>query len=313
MLSVHCDYFQAVGTVSDLSDLVFFLQVLCRGLNDNFFLLPRRSFWSGNSYSNSFKSHFGGLGGYSSTVSGLTFILCLPGKFLSQIHPDQTLDFFRRIRDNGADCEKFKVTRLDIALDDYSRRVSWDYLSDLVDRGDYVLVSSSKKIASKSDFFSGLEGSIYFGSPNSTKLLRFYDAEAVHGIPADRWEVQFRRQRAENAFDFCLQCDSVNQLGSLVTGAIDFIERSTNFPYPFWESIKSDLFSSPYPVPCGQPKPDLFRSLAWIDRQVGPTLAMLRDTAGENWPSLFDSYCQEWRTRYSPYHTNTIKKFQGVL
>ncbi len=171
----------------------------------------------------------------------------------------------------GATCRRF-----DAYIDDYARRVDfWDVVRHC-EAGEVNLVKTFS-IFAKGDCGKRLIPTVYFGSRESEKYLRFYNAELKHGIKADRWELELKRRHAQEAFRrFCafgdsaaditfndptlcakekrlLGSDEVNFgaeiapfLAGLVTGAVDFTAVDPDNPderysrrerLPWWASL----------------------------------------------------------------------------
>ena len=305
MIVTGIDYFQGIGKFSSLKNLNGFLRRIGAEINDEISYSNRR-FWTGISFDKSFKSLRGIKGGYSNEGDNLKAIIIASGEYLNQI-PDH-LKWAREIR------HRVKVTRVDIRLDDYRRRVTSEQLKRVVEKGNYTLLEASKILDSKISFGSPKEGTIYFGSPKSNKLIRFYNAETIHEISADRWEAQFRRERAELVWDEILNLTNQADLAQFVTGSVDFRDREqgdknlSRCPrLEFWQSL-IDEAAGAYNESLPPKNPSLEKTLRWLDRQVGPSLAMVYDGYGEEY--LVKCIAQ-WRQKYNNFQQLTIKEMRG--
>lgn len=206
--------------------------------------------------------------------------------------------------------QQFRCTRLDIALDDYKRRVDFKTVKEVGDAGYYRLVKFYKAI--ESSILPGADpvGTVYYG--NSDKILRFYNAEAVHGIEADRWELQTRADVAQSAFNVYL--NEPECLPTLVVGAVDFGVKGKHYyefdRFHWWQSLIDDAgFARSIPrIPY---EPDLSNTIDWLDTAVAPTLALLREGLGSRFDPLMIELCKGGYRRLKPYQhewIQTIKK-----
>lgn len=92
----------------------------------------------------------------------------------------------------------FSCTRIDIAIDDYDKTVNRKDIVKALKSKDYSGFTKSRGFDNYDKPEDGQAETIYLGSPKSDKLVRFYNAEGVHGIPADRWELELREKNAQN-------------------------------------------------------------------------------------------------------------------
>jgi hypothetical protein len=227
---------------------------------------------------------------------------------------------------------KLEASRFDVALDDYKRRITVEQLTEIGYKDNYRLVETFKEVASKKRGKSGAK-TLYFGSRESEKLLRFYDAEKRHGLPCDRWEVELKRRHAAEAFkEFCSLPSGVEPeefkqilavfLASLVTGAVDFVDAE-NAPederydrlerLPFWQSLIDDCGGSLRLSPA-RSKPTLQRTLEWIKRQVVCSLAVVRKGYGHQvFYKWLDSTLSDGEKRFNSYHKSVILAVQNEI
>ncbi len=195
-ISVRPDYFQGTCYFPCDSDLKACLDLVCDLLPiGDSWTLRDKSLFCGESFNYSFRSIRGKLyGGFRREAQRWKMLLQIPGSYWSQLDSSQYLSLISLLLDCG-----FNTTRFDIALDDYDRRVGFDSVKKSGELGHYRLVDSYKCI--ESTIIRGLDliPTCYFGS--SDKILRFYDAEFIHGIQADRWELQLRDNHARVAIN----------------------------------------------------------------------------------------------------------------
>jgi DNA relaxase NicK len=224
----------------------------------------------------------------------------------------------------------FEGRRFDIALDDYRRRISDDELLEICKKDGYRLAKKCSSAGSK-ERGEKFNTTVYIGSRESEKYLRFYNAEIRHGLPCDRWEAEFKRRHAFQAFrelcQFSLGLESEAfeglasvYLASLVTGTVDFVdvenakdgERYDRLKrLPFWQSIIDDvggfLRLSPPRI-----KPTLERSLKWFKRQVACFLSMVRKSYGHQYfYRWLDVTLKDGEKRFGSYHKSVIQAVQN--
>ena len=250
--------------------------------------------------------------------------LAIPGQVLSQM---SVRDVYRLCNGLGhrwkADCRRFGV-----ALDDYKRRVSPAEVMRACEDKDTALFENYTPFG-KAKTGEKWVPTLYLGSRESEKFVRFYDAERKHGTPCDRWEVELKRRNAQEAFRHFVSPifdpdndDSFEQvtaqfLGGLVTGAIDFVKREEGVRYSrcqrldWWASLCDEVGAGIRLSPA-RVKPTLERSLQWHQRQVSVLVAALLDGWGR---TRFNAWLADeianGRKRYSAYHEAIIRLLKG--
>jgi hypothetical protein len=170
---------------------------------------------------------------------------------------------------------------------------------------------------------------IYLGSRESEKFIRFYDAERKHGTPCDRWEVELKRRHAEEAFNHFTGLSFepgdeedfeqiVSQfLAGLVIGAVDFVKKEEGVRYSrrkrlgWWASLCDEVGAGIRLSPA-RPKPSLERSLKWFTRQVAVVVAALKDGWGTaRFNAWLSGEILDGKQRYSAYHEAVIRMLKG--
>jgi hypothetical protein len=210
--------------------------------------------------------------------------------------------------------ESMRPTRIDLALDDGKRRISQEAVNTLGNKGDYVGVDSYKLISSKGSQEDDTTKTCYFGS-GGNKSIRFYNAEAVHGIEADRWETTLRSHYSEQAV--CEILENSNKfgetIGSLVTGSIDFVERDHDYRYQprykFWQSIRDELpeicLKAPSQEYC------IAKTLRWLEKQVSPSLGVISEGVGkEAYSKYMVQLAERGKKRFTEHHHALVKQLR---
>jgi hypothetical protein len=305
---VRPDYFQGTCYFESYLDLEACLDLICDLLpiGDSWSFL-NKSLFCGESFNYSFRSIRGKLyGGFRREHQQFKMLLQVPGSYWSQLDPSQYLSFLDFMLDCG-----FHPTRFDIALDDFDRRTNFNSVKKLGKLGHYRLVNSYKCIESAIVRGADLIPTCYFGSSN--KMLRFYDAEVVHGIKADRWELQLRDNHARTVINDYLE--NSESLASFVTGAVDFGYCSSNDYDSFkrvdwWESLRTTSkgarkINLPDYEPCFE------KSESWLYNQVSPTLAVAFHGYGiKGFSSFLFDLITEGTKRLKSYHIQWINELK---
>ena len=245
--------------------------------------------------------------------------IIIPGKALRTLHFHDILAFMTRL----THVFRVKFTRIDLCMDDYRRRVSYKFLHSLAIQGETAGAQLYDGRRSGVCGDKGLSGSdsIYFGSKR--RILNIYNAEFMHGIPADRWEARFRE-------DYCLDVcnyltnnfdgdanpyteESDNNIQHLLTycahkvlGIVKFIHRKgkaknqsvkTYKRYAFYDSFFKEIDEIDPRALRNSPTPDLnsyqfvVRSFDWLNRQVFKRLVTLKKSFGSELFSIVLSAC----------------------
>ena len=150
-------------------------------------------------------------------------------------------------------------------------------------------------------------GTVYIGSRTSELCIRAYQTYAKHGYTSDRLEGEFKREKAKLMMDMVLavpfheydpKTDKQKRrsdddillelrilLANLLTGGFDFYDWKRTKANgtilemkisDFWLAVKDKLMAySPIRITVTPPTKTIMKTLGWLDRQVGKTLAKL--------------------------------------
>ena len=302
------DYLQGTFYCPNRKIIERLLDILCKFIfpADKWYWL-KHGIYSGEKFDNAFQSVSGKFrGGFRWESGECRGIIFIPGSFLSKLTEHKQ---YRLV--SGLSRLGLKFTRVDIALDDYHRRIEHDWVKEAGHSGLYQFFDKFDYRASKIVRDSSAVPTCYFGSEKSDKRLRFYDADSVHQIGADRWELQLRREYADCAVDDYLK--DPDCLASLVVGSIRFVKSfDVNWRHlesaDWWQLLvnavgtrrlhRLDVSSHPYDV------------IAWLERQVAPSLAVLYYGKGSEW---FNDFIQDLVNqgfiRFQPKHTALVDWF----
>jgi len=292
-LQVHVDWLQ--GTCKPLND-VFVEELIgsvCRALGDQ----PVYE-WNQGSYVGKQWQHRG------HSVKGLRFwwdspgetqnshlLLSLPGSICSSVEVEVIWNLSRFLNDVFA----FKVTRIDLALDDYSKRLEFENLLTASREGLFA------RVRQLVPHFACLRNrrmkgwTFDVGSKQSDSYGVIYDKETESDgrIKSVRFEGRFKDEVAHALWlqwlsipDESFQELSPQFLAGKTIGIVEFCERlpkeknvSRMKRLPWWESFVAAVGSH---LRHSVKKEDstLDRAKRWVERQVTGTLAILRKVLG---------------------------------
>ena len=169
----------------------------------------------------------------------------------------------------------------------------------------YTNMRTSEHIISKKK--GKRSGTVYIGSRTSDLCFRAYQTYMKHGYTSDRLEGEFKRKKAKKMMEMVLDVpfheydpktgkqrrrsddDILLELrivlGNLLTGGFDFydwkrtkangtiLEKKIS---DFWVAVKDKLMAhDPIRITVEPPTKTIMKTLGWLDRQVGKTLAKL--------------------------------------
>jgi len=249
-----------------------------------------------------FKDSKAGFGDFSDRVKMLReefdVYMIFTGQLLSQISFYKQLELFRL-------CSAFtaNVTRVDIAIDvprylvPFAKiRKSYE-LGEFAGTGTYISTKKGSKPRSKKSRTptkadcEPLE-TIYFGTRNSNRLVRIYDAGSKHSELENyyRFEVQFQRRVGQALFDYLAQVDLNDSKAVVRAYQTLFYEVFNAVPLrgevknrrgdycdlPYWERFKNIIYSAVEQIDeipiSKKSQPTQEKVLKWLDKTALPTI-----------------------------------------
>ena len=337
-LEVSLDWLQGTGRPVvgvTLHSLLSFLQDMT---GEVFTLEENRPIRVGRAFANSGRSCNGALIAWNEVNGGIDYLLSLPASVLAAL-PLVSADSasLAGLCLTLYNAFAFRATRLDIALDDYSKIVSVPEVAALVraprvnDEGQddpggkmrhVVGVRETRVIESQSLRKPGM--SVYFGSTQSLLMVRFYEKflESQGEKDCNRWEAQFRKEKAAGLFKMLVQVmaeipeELSRFMAGHVLGAIDLVEfHEKNLERCvrlwFWQ-VYRDAVQLALKVPLPKRTNSLQQKLAWIERSVSKTLAIFADVFGVHGAKQrVDRFVQESRQRFTLADYNLIQASVG--
>ena len=217
-------------------------------------------------------------------------LISLPGGILSTMQCRKIWEIAKFLVDV---CD-FKCTRLDIAVDDFEKRVSFTQVRDACEAGNYARFSRFLPIRGGNKKRENLGFTIYLGSRESDKIIRFYDkeVESKGKIKSYRWEGEYREERAVKILNEWLVLPEENfeelspkYLAGTVLGTVEFVERkkeknvSRMVRLDWWKGLIEAVGSS-IQHSIRKAATPFEASIRWVMKQVAPTLTMIRKVYG---------------------------------
>jgi hypothetical protein len=220
---------------------------------------------------------------------------------------------------------QLKVNRVDVKLRDNSYRVSpFDLLVEGYNKRVKRCDGGSFAGEFSNDDSDKDSLTAYFGSKQSEKFLRVYNAKGIHtDYDCLDFESQLRDEKAQTFWQQYINLNTDNQtavrfLGGVVVGCVEFVKdefRNENLTksiaagarQDWWQQLIDEvgLYQKLSP-----PKREhsLEKKMAWINRQVAPTLAAFRKAKGtqEFWEWLIEQLIDAEK-RFTNVHRKIIK------
>lgn len=217
--------------------------------------------------------------------------------------------------------------RVDVCLDDYSRRIAPQELVKIAKRSDY---SRFRQFHPRQSYDFGNQlvyDAVVFGSLKKgwVKQLEVYDKglESKGEKNAIRWEAKFAKDKADKVFralaGTCGNLDAFALLcGSIVVGSIDFIHRKEGVKnlnrlvrYKFWESLQQGLDG--LRIRSAKKVNSVTGVIEWIKRQVAPNLSCLWKLFGSEKEafSWFVDLLDDGEKRMNENQLSIVRQYEG--
>jgi hypothetical protein len=214
-------------------------------------------------------------------------LLTLSGELLSSQPATVIRELIGVMKDMGFGC-----TRIDLAIDDYSKSISFEEVSSAVDNKNLKFFQVGhvyKGLGNKKGFTVGL------GSRSGDRYGRFYDkeVESAGRIKSYRLESELKGNIARDTFDRLAECACfddelwLNTVASFCLGTFEFIDRAADTcvsrcpRLPWWQSFIDKVVAFPVRFIQRRPVCTVRNSMNWVQRSVAVTLATLREALGD--------------------------------
>lgn len=224
---------------------------------------------------------------------------------------------------------KVKMTRIDVACDDYSKSLNPEtLLAAIRHKKDYGVqlhhgFSKWNRNEGDDDGFT-----IYLGSRGSDRMVRYYDksVESKGEIDAYRFEVVFKDGYAQSLWDMIIKVFSFSSnhedclrelLSSVSLNAVDFysyeIEDDRRSPKNYeqwWLDFKALFDCSELKVRMDRIKTTIDKTCEWIELQVETSLAMIENfynRTSQDFAEWLNARLESGRERLTNFHLNKVE------
>jgi hypothetical protein len=307
--------------VPALNDAYGIIDCFERLFDDRVALFPDRAITNGRKWD----------GHSSGSLRGLKFYwqkpafskpgqLCVyaSGRCLSRVSQEETKALFQKLNW----LYEFDCTRIDVALDDYSKIVGFEEIKHAIKNNNITGAQKFRFIESFEKDADELGVTIYMGSTSSDKMLRMYDKSVESKGEKDcyRWEAQFRRFKANVVFYHWVSpnCEQ-DYLSSVVVGCVDFVDRSSGDHHvdrlprlPWWEEF---LFfvGQGTKIPCKKVVASLQKVVDWIGHSVAPSLMRIFATHPEEFMPWLQCSMDEAFERFTSSDIAKMQIYQSEV
>jgi len=328
------DYLTCIVPVADGSTVYSLLQDIATQYKDSMTYHWEQGKFIGRQFANWANStHHGivaewNLPGENDDLGSLRFTLS--GGLLERCEvPDTVRLIHRLIHIHGA-----KINRIDLTVDDYSRSMKPEYIREANKAGNYsgYRKGNFQYITDDNGDCYSAGWTIYLGSRTSDKYVRYYNAKKKHGIDAFRYEVEYKHELANviaNAIANTIAKDNAKYNSSMIAknkvnetlssmicefiiGNTAFIDRtsadrlSRSAPLPFWHDFVTRMGGKGTKLSPPTIKPTMERAIAWLERSVAGTLAMVAQYVGSDKIAYIRSLAAAGRERMGVRHTSML-------
>jgi hypothetical protein len=304
------DWLQGCFHLRDNVDLEYFQALFTNVFKDEWITDDDRPIYKGRHFAHSFRTIRGTVLAWNNTDEGIDCWLSATGTSLVGGTFKNLREFLQYLL-----TKKTRFTRIDVAIDDYSKSLKPHYFRTAYQREQH---QGFRKISFIENFESSdLEEeqgfTVYMGRRNGNKLTRFYNksVESNGEIDAYRLEIEYKDDYTKNVIDYLLSADNfATAITDLVVSAIDFRDVD-DVQLLWWNAFISRLQAQPVHLLCDRIKPSIESSMNWIEHQVETTLATVQEFC-ERITVNFDDWLKErldsGRTRMRGVHQAMIKE-----
>lgn len=209
--------------------------------------------------------------------------------------------------------------RIDIKVDDFSRSMNPEDIIDAIHHKNYCRSCFRKGKVQEDISGSVYERgwTIYMGSRESDKMIRYYNAKPVHKIDAFRYELEYKNAIANEIAKAIAMMNTNETLTELLSGIIvksaKFIDRSDGnradrcAVLPFWQKWIDRFGTDGIKLSPPRKTPTLSRSIAWVERSVSATLAMICKYVGGDKVAYLKGLIQAGEEKFGARHEAILK------
>ena len=211
----------------------------------------------------------------------------------------------------------FKCTRIDCAIDDFTKSIEREQFIDACDNdlnhGFQTYGEQWRKTRAKPKGWT-----VYLGDYGSDKLYRFYNkaVESDGEIDSYRLEGQFRDGNAQVIFNHLVHgkddCSFLQDIASIVCNGIDFYsgDKKDKVRLDWWENFRNLVKSSDLKLGCGRVKTTIEKSMEWMEKSVVRTMATVEefyDSTGQDFGEYLNHCLELGRSKIRDVHKTMVK------
>jgi len=246
--------------------------------------------------------------------------LMLPARFLVGCPNFSALrDFILALASHS-----FKPTRIDLAIDDYSKSLNWSHFDSAFDDG-FAHGFQQVDLRTPKSKLKDCGFTYYMGSTGSDKMHRFYDksVESNGEIDAFRLEGQYKNGWAKSIFQCLLSASNEaefhQRIVDCVCTPIDFYQITDDGEKIFldwWVSFKELVKAGSASINCGRLKKSIDDSINWVESSVETTLANIEcfmSRVGVDFAEWLNDRLESGRRRLRSVHQNKIDAALAAL
>jgi hypothetical protein len=284
-IEVGIDWIQGIVCFSSTQDFFNFCNFLLP-INENFKWCdnPTRM---GRLFNKSGISLSGVRIGYNENKNLIDAFFVIPGSRLKLVDLNSQIKVLKFL----LSIETCKITRLDIAFNDFSKLLTpqildcWSHSGYL--RRFRIHSSIVENFIISHGKTTSLGATKTFGRRSSQKYLRIYEALPIHGIDAIRWELEVKDSKAMFiAMFLCSTSDLEQEICGHILGSIDFVcgqstRTDRNFRLQEWENFL-DYCGGAIKFSVSKTPVDFEKKLNWLFRQCSKNLAIANKILGKS-------------------------------
>jgi hypothetical protein len=323
-LEASIDFYQATGVCLSLEKMWEIFEYAAGGFNQQELYTLSHGLFCGINWEFSGMSLDGMRFAWNLKPDGsVHFWISIPG---GCFHMTSLRDAIRTI----GGCTKYfglKPTRIDFKIRDYDKIKTPFQLFKEFEMGNVRGVSCRQFVT------SGERGSnddtIYFGSKESEKRLRVYDANHNHSVDSIDWELQIRKHSAISAVDMLIDafynsdddalalCQSM--IGAAVMGLVRFIKDGDTKKgidtnrcelQDWYEGLRMRAGGA-LRIPSVRPSTSVLQKMRWLYKQVSTTLACFEEGLGKaNFGNWLSNMIEQGRAKIQKGHEALVSQLR---
>ena len=217
-----------------------------------------------------------------------------------------------------------RCSRIDIAIDDFSRMLEYEQIYQACEQGNYHGFKKSKSTKNHGGKWGGWTCNL--ASRDGEKFIRIYDkyAESKGKINAIRYEAEISGKLSDKLFHLILgfpnnEAHYQMELINYAIGTIGFIDKvnkniSRNALLPWWEKWIEYLKACPKKLHVRRITPTINSKKRWIDRAVSKSLSLLKDAiSAVEFRRFIDMIIDEAKDRYTNFDEMILKEYRQAM